>query len=310
MLSRDAGLALAKLMSADAWSRIRIRLRLWAVLSLAIWSLATLASVVLDYPALVYHALVMTMLGSLPVFMFFPYHGEPFLALVRGVDRKSTLEAWLAYRSGPALPLLTKRAEELLRIRSLYSRPHTPVGFFVPALAFLGLSALILAQILSIAAGYGMSLGYADKSALAEAARDEWQSESTNIERTLVVPSSEKPEAPQAGLRERPSGEAESRIGSPSTALHSRRPGNEPVEPGAAARSPSPVPAAGTGDGPESPGSPDAGGTDAGTRNSEGIASGESSRPGFRGSGSSLLPSPLLDYRAVFESQVVERTGK
>jgi hypothetical protein len=277
-----------------------------------LWGGLGLAAVLGDLPRLAYYSLVLTALGALPVFLAYPPQGDSILALVRGIDTEAALESYLCQGQGPSRELLEPRALLALRL-ALLDPPRRPALSRVwPAVFGLGLALFILAQALSLRAGYGISLGYPEKDLLNVPDRIETvePSADTRPEFSLLSPGERPAEA--SGPDSRPYGSRDASGGEALSRSPLRRLANEPGEP-EGAEAP---------DADEAEGSRGAGrdGSANGTDTKEGAEGGgdreEPTRAatgrhfGYEGSGRALESSPLLDYRAVFEREFVARTGE
>ena len=72
MMAGDARKLLLRLLAADTAARLGARARSWLAAALGVYGAAVLASVVVPYPPVVFHGLVLSALGLLPVFLFAP----------------------------------------------------------------------------------------------------------------------------------------------------------------------------------------------------------------------------------------------
>ena len=313
-MSGEARRSTLRLARRDAAARALAGALRWASACFLVWSLAILASVLYEYPPLAYHALMVVILGTLPAFLFWPPVPGAFMSLVRRVDERSAVEAWLEYEGGPADRLLETRAADVLRVRAAFEPVRARPGPAFLAATAAGLAAFIAAQALSMAAGYGVSLGYADRSVRDEAVR--------LAEDAGVVPEADSlvtRDVPDAGdpapLARRPGDMADEAFPLPSDGMSPTtglRSGDESPEAGTAGGRPeADSEATGTGQGEPDPGDV-AGAVSPGDASSgEGEdGMGSSRAPGWEGAGQALAASPLVDYRAAFERAYVERTGR
>lgn len=306
MMAGDARKLLLRLLAADTAARLGARARSWLAAALAVYGAAVLASVVVPYPPVVFHGLVLSALGLLPVFLFAPAPGDPGMELVRAVDREAAIEAWLSGGHGAARAILERRAAEAIRVASLSGRPRRRSGRTSVALAAGGLACLILAQPLSLRSGLGWSLSYADRLVARTAQRDNGAGADPQAVLELRNDDSSRQDS-GALMRERdyPAAELEPlTLDGGSLGLgpaRSRVPGNEPAAPELPAERDGQ-----TGDGTSSGGGASGGAPGAPDESGQG----QSSLPGWEGSSRSLIPSPLLDYRAAFQREFALGTGK
>lgn len=319
-----ARLLLRRMIRRDVALRLARRAGAWAAAALAAYGLVLLLAVALAdsgraLPPLAFHGLILTIAGSLPAFLAYPFRPRLGTALVRRVDTDASVEAWLEYRDGPAAPLVGRRALTALEVASLKGswrpRPRGPALRAALAAAASGALALALAQALSIAGGRGLSLGYprqrmtdivAERRAALEAP------EAVTVEPELLE---EGPPRGGPGARgPEPAGQAPSleALESPDFVAA----GKDPSEtPGSAARADSGERRPDSGDGRPSPssdggapgGSPGRGSRESGASERGG---GEASSPGYEGRGRALEGSPLVDYSARLERELTEATGR
>ncbi len=315
MIAADIRRALLRLALGQALRRWQKGLWRWLALMAALWGGLSLAAVTSELPRIAYYGLLMTLLGALPAFLAYPPDGDAAIRLVRRIDSEAALESYLCQEEGPARTLLEPRAALALRLALLdpprRQAPHTAwLGVFA-----LGLALFTLAQALSLRAGYGISLGYPEKGLLKPPERSAEAEPAAGFrpDFTLVPPEGgQGGQGEASGQYARPSGAqvAGGDYAAPSRAQ--RRPGNEPAEPESADAKDGEGGAGNKGE--EGAGS--ASGADTGAAGESGQDE-EGPRPegtarqfGYEGSGKALEPSPLLDYRAVFEREYVARTGK
>lgn len=319
-----ARLLLRRMVRRDVALRLAWRAGAWASASLAAYGLLLLLAVALAdsrlaLPPLAFHGLALTIAGSLPAFLAYPFRPRIGTALVRRVDTEASVEAWLEYRGGPAAPIVARRALLALEVASLKGswrpRPRGPELRAVLAAAASGALSLALAQGLSIAGGRGLSLGYprqrmtdivAERLAASEAP------ETVAVEPGLLEDGS--PRGGPGSRQSRPEGVAPSleALESPDFVAASKDPSDSP---GTAARRGPAERAPGSGEGRQGPsadgrasgGSPERGSraTGAGERGGS-----EASSPGYEGRGRALEGSPLVDYRARLERELTEATGR
>jgi hypothetical protein len=281
----------------------------WLALMALLWGGLSLAAVLGDIPRLAYYGLVLTALGALPALLAYPPEGERLVELVRGIDKDAALESYLCQDQGPARALLLDRARLALRLALLDPPPRPALSKAWLAVLAFGIALFALAQGLSLRAGYGISLGYPEKGALTEPLRTEAAGAHAELrpEFSLLSPDFGQEEAGSAGAR--PAGAHEADGGEAATRSPLRRPANEAAEPEGANAPEGDEEAGGTakesGGGSGSGSVAERGGETEGPR-----ALGSARQFGYEGSGRSLEPSPLLDYRAVFEREYVSRTGE
>ena len=311
-LARDARKSLDRLTARDAMNRLRARAAWWLSGSFLAWSGMTLASVLVDYPEPAFHAAMMAVLAMLPATLFLPASGEPFTALVRRIDEHTALEAWLGYPGGPAEPLLRKNAEELLRVRSVYRPERSRPAPWLYAVLVAGLACFGLAQAVSVSRGYGFSLGWADKTLVADALARTAPEPLPSRGRDSFLERTGEARDGTSGVLPRRGEPAPGPAAAAPVTGQARRAANEPGTADLAAGD------VGT-DAPAAPGAGDPGRGDGGsagavspdgTSPGPGTGSGAPARaPGYEGAGESLVSSPLIEYRAAFERAWVERTG-
>ncbi len=356
---------LRSLVRADLKARLRDRALLWAATLFLGWSLALFLAVGLAETRfapseMVFHGYLMALLASLPAFLLAPFNAASGLKAVRRSDTNARIESWLDYDGGPAGRLLEKGAFEALSIASLagFGRPRPARR--VQALMFWftssGLALFVVAQLVSVGSGYGLSLSYPDKeipdfvaerdNALAESAPP-IVAPGLNLEDATGTPG----ERHQAGLPsqsgdslEEPdfvSDEHGQADAEPGVARNDGVPGSEYTQTAGSARAerqdpgrakPAAGQARATAGAARSPGG-DGGSTDRkpggreSDRQSSGAARGadqngrdagqgdqnpdqEGRAPGWEGSGRAIEASPLVNYRARFERQLADLSGK
>lgn len=309
-LARDARLGLDALCARDALARLGRRLAWWASLAFLLRSALTLASVLWDYPELAFHAATLLSVAVLPGALFLPSRGEPFVNLIRGIDEHTAIEAWLGYPGGPAEAMLAKRAEEVLRVRSAYRPGRRGPGRGLALVALAGLICFASAQLLSVARGYGISLGWADKSAAMAPQEGTPRAEDGSPTSARLIPGLDIPERESGAVSPyRPD-----RAGDQDEADLARNPGGAGATPGG--QEGTSQPAEGR-TGQPGPGAEGGGGRVSGAVSPDGAARGRgtgsaaaASAPGYEGGGASLLSSPLVEYRAAFQKAYAERTGR
>ncbi len=328
---------------ADLARRLAFRFTAWLATALAAWSLALLAAVALAESRFgpspqSFHAFIMAAVAALPAFLAAPFRSSSGLDAVRRSDRGAAVESWLDYPGGPAENLLETRACEALSVAALsgFGRPRPPqkARAIVAALFAVALAAFVVAQTVSIRAGYGISISYPVKEipdfvALRDAVRPDAE---PGIVAPVAVPGDER-DAP--GARRYAGGQPDEETlaepdfvatGGPDEGAggqgQSDAGGNAGKKPAtAASRTARSAP-----DGQSSKGDADRGDArddDGGDDHRSDDDSGDSDpgdaelgdspeearTPGYQGAGRSLESSPLVDYRARFERQLAEATG-
>jgi len=318
------------LVLTDVAKRLGNRFVAWASAAFAAWGLALLVAVVLAESSfgpseLVFHAFILAAIGSLPAFLAAPIKDSSGLEAVRRADREAAVEAWLDYTGGPALRLLETRACEALSIATIAGfgrpRPGKAARAFVASLFALGFVSFSIAQIVSVYSGYGVSLTYPDKEIPDFVAQRDL--DMAGEEPVILAPGSAA-EDPSVELRDAPGARGygsadpdfDDAMVEPDFVADAES-GADAAQPEAAAGVSGSDPAraadrATAVRGPRS-GTIGADEADDGARNrdgQEGASSGEARAPGWEGSGGAIESSPLVDYRARFERQLTEATGK
>jgi hypothetical protein len=310
---------------ADLSRKLGYRLLAWAGTAFSAWSLAILAAVVLAETAyapspLSFHAFVMAALGSLPAFLAAPFRAGSGLEAVRRSDREAAVESWLGYAGGPAERILATRASEALSVASLTGfgrpRPSRAARTVVAWLFAAGLAAFLVAQVVSVRSGYGISLTYPDKEipdfvAERDAATDDAYD-------GIVAPGAALEEEEDAPGERRYAGSGPKDddalaepdfVSADGTTPDFSQGDAEPGETGSDSRkAPQAARSSRDGAGRSAP----AAGTDnaAGGKEAGSDSSGEARAPGWEGLGRAIDASPLVDYRARFERQLAETSGR
>lgn len=321
MRIKSARRAVRRLVVMDALRRLSFRFAAWLGAAFAVWALTLLSSLcLLDtrlMPSpLAFNAILMAAVGSLPAFLAYPARLSWGMDAVRAVDGEAAIEAWLGYHGGPAERLLERRALEALGL-AMVGGPRLPARSAaarrsVVALFGLGLAALAAAQVLSIRSGCGLSLGYPER-AIAQDGSElpaAWEDPYRSLVEAEAAEAYDAPPEDKAAdpLPSRHAGEAdEGRLEEPDfVAAADGRSGDGPADGDGVA--PDAAKAAGrSGDGAGSS-RRGAASADGGDGRGEG-SGGEATSPGYEGRGRAIEPSPMVDYRARFESQFVDATG-
>jgi hypothetical protein len=314
----SARTAIRRLAIADAAFRLGHRLAFWAAAALLVWSADILVATMTAMPETVFHTIVMTVLGTLPAFLLAPCHASLGLKAVRRIDRDTAIESWLAYRGGPAGRMLESRAAEALSIADIagFGRPRMTRAARVALLsvASTGLCVFALTQIISIRAGYGLSLLYPDKSVDAMVARRSL-AEGQPMPPYLMPDSiglqpqgRDSPGARRSGIPEdqldqqgsRPTfGRPDTRDAMDDAALPGDGDSRDGTEPGDTQSNQS-----------ATSGQPSSTGSRRPAEDQNGDRAGSEARaPGYTGTGKAMSGSPLVDYRARLERLFAESTG-
>lgn len=318
------------LVRRDVARRLGNRLVAWISTAFAAWSLALLIAVILAESRFgpseyAFHAGIIAVLGLLPAFLAAPVRISSGIEAVRRADRGAAVEAWLDYQGGPAERLLESRACEALSIATIagFGRPQpTKTARVVVASLFaFGFLSFAIAQIVSVYSGYGVSLTYPDKEIPDFVAQRDL--EAAQEESWLVVPGLDQEQSSQnqvdaPGAREygisAPRGNE--LLVEPDFVAHSEPGGETMISDASTEKSgikPGQAPDRATAGRNPRTGTAGTNAAEDHTRNTAGPetnASGEARTPGWEGTGRAMDSSPLVDYRARFEQQLTESTGK
>jgi len=315
--------SLRRLAFRDASIRLLHRLVAWLATALAGYALLVLVAVATADSALAlgpmaFHAIALTLAGSLPAFLAYPFPSTRGLELLRRLDSDASVEAWLDYDEGPAGPLLERRARLALELAKLrYHRPRPSRRGFRACLGLgaIGLIALATAQALSLADGRGLSLGYPrERQADVIARLQGLEATGTVSEAASIEPDLDdvRQGSGAHGLRRRAPSDQDEALAEPDfIALRdaASEASDETTGPKAAPRR-----AASADDrrGASAPGSEALGSLSGGHGPGDdgGRDQGEARAPGYEGRGRALAPSPLIDYRVRFERELAEATGR
>jgi hypothetical protein len=317
---------LRQLALADIRRMLLTRLALWSATAVLLWSLAILTATVTALRVETFHAILMGTASLLPAFLMFPVHRSAGEDAIRRIDAHSSVEAWLGYAGGPAQESLNTHAFETLLLGSLerWSLPRMPRSSRM-AIAVLTLAALLsfaAAQVIAVRAGYGLILAYPEKP---QPARNSMTREPLyDTTAAIAVPGSPIPEAEDA-LRDA-SRQAQQKPGRRNGSSLIRDPLADPgIEAGgnrenADASAETGKPAKGdSGAGQAEPrraaaGQPPGASGQAADADKRGTGASDPTAaaraPGYEGSGRSLASSPIVEYRARFERQFTDATGK
>lgn len=316
MRAYTARRAIRRLAVTDAAIRVGHRLAFWASSALVVWGADIVLATVTAMPETVFHTILMTAVAALPAFLAAPYRSSLGLEAVRRVDRATAIESWLAYRGGPAGRMLESRAAEALSVADIvgFGRPRLSkrARTSLLGMAGAGLCLFVLSQVLSLRAGYGLSLLYPDKSVDAVVIR-------RSLERSLpqrqylspapIEPLPQARDTPGARRSGVPADQLDEQGARPTFGRPETREAiDEPAAPGSPAEGP--LPLDGTGDRSSAPGQPSGSGPRRPADDQNGGITGSVARsPGFTGAGKAMSGSPLVDYRARLERLFAESTG-
>ena len=324
MTRKDARAMVRRLALSDMSVRMAFRFAAWLATSSAVWGVSLLVSVaLLDSTlrplALWFHTVVMAAIGALPAFLAYPFSSARALEAVRRADGEAAIESWLDYPGGPAERLLETRAREALSIAALKGlakpRPSRAARGLVAGLFALAALSFLTAQIASIRSGCGLSLSYPVRRMPEITAErfDPYDDATLDLVVPDAVPEDERG-APGdrryagAGAQEEDAlaeaassaADGERNEDSASASLS----GEERAERRMDAATRGAV--TGSGEARSAGGVAADDGGDAAGRDS----AGEARAPGWEGSGRAIDASPLVDYRARFERQIAETSGR
>lgn len=316
MRAYSARRAIRQLALADAAIRMGHRLAFWAASALVVWSADILAATLSAMPEPVFHTIMMTTIGTLPAFLLAPYRASLGLRAVRRVDRQTAIESWLDYPGGPAGRMLEARAAEALSIADIagFGRPRMSGAARVALVwvAAAGLGLFAITQIVSIRAGYGLSLLYPDKSVDAVVAT-RTLAESRPLPEYLAPDSPMLPPQGRDTPGARRSGVANDQIDQQGARPTFGRPDTRDAMDDAARTG---GPDAGSEAGAAPPKQPAASDQPSGSgskrpaEDQSGDRNGAVARaPGYTGTGRAMAGSPLVDYRARLERLFADSTG-
>ncbi|MBU0929224.1 MAG: hypothetical protein KKA67_15840, partial [Spirochaetes bacterium] len=323
MTGKDARRIARSLVRSDALRRLGFRFAAWAAFALAAWSLVLLASVLLlesgrGPSPLAFHVVVMSALGLLPAFLAYPFSAGYGLEAVRRCDLETRIETWLDYRGGPAARLLEARAREALSIAAIagFRKPKPPRTQRAVVIGILSVAAaaFLAAQAASLSSGYGLSFSYPEKPTpdfTVERDRN-----AGDPYRSIVAPAVDEPDADRgqpgsrryagAGPEDDTAGEPDFGPSGGGEAGPASRDGTDGYE-----RTERRIASAGgeaSGEGGAESGN--GGRSDEGGDSAGRDSSGEARSPGWEGRGGAIDASPFVDYRARFERQFAESSGR
>ncbi len=328
-LKRELGRTLARVLLGRVLAWLA-----WMVMALV--AAACLALLVPGIRAARFGALLVA-LSALPVFLLWPLPERRILNRFRQLDEEMVFEAFLEAKPGPVRELLRSRAGNRAAALAFTELPREA---WTDGLARLGLATLLV-----LALGEGLSLlvkgrplafepepaaGASRGERIEEQGFSDFATEdpaARRARREQALERAEQAEAGQAGV-----GRSESRGRSSASSRRAPRafdePGDLPEGPASPSTRAEALPQDGPAGGEKAQSSATPGGKGrgrseegtsasvrAGTPRSGGEA--ESPRPspgrsgqGYEHTGDTRVPSPLLDYRARFESRYAERTGQ
>jgi len=283
-------------------------------------------------------SLLLAVASSLPIFLLWPVPERRILDRFRQLDEEMVFEAYLEAEVGPVRELLRSLAENRASALALATLPREPWtqglrGLCLTALLVLGLGeglsrlvrgrSLVFAPEPPVAASRGERIedqGFSDFATEDPAARRMRREQA--LERAESGGSSqegarsyESTGRGSASSRRAPRGYDEPEEGPDSQASVPTKPGERPPEASAGGERTSSTPGETPGGKGGKPGEGPAPTGRASTSQPGGESTGLRATPGRTGqgydhTGDTKVPSPLLDYRARFESRYAERTGK
>lgn len=318
MKAYTARRAIRRLAMADAAIRIGNRLAFWAATALVVWSTDIVMATLTAVPETIFHTILMTAVAALPAFLLVPYRSSLGLEAVRRIDRDTAIESWLAYRGGPAGRMLEARAAVALSVADMvgFGRPRLSKAARTAlfGLAGAGLCLFAASQIISLRAGYGLSLLYPDKSVDAVVVRRSLEANQSQRRYLSPLPLERPAEARDAPVARRsgvPDDQLDEQGARPTFGRPDTRDTMNDIAPAAGGGVAAPqesgagVPARGASAGQPS-------GSDsrrpADDQNEDRTGSVARS-PGYTGTGRAMSGSPLVDYRARLERLFAESTG-
>ncbi|MDX9898776.1 MAG: hypothetical protein RBT62_07645 [Spirochaetia bacterium] len=320
---------LLRLAAPDLAARLVFRLKAYLATVFAVWSLAMLLALcIVDTrfggSSQLFHIIIMAALGSLPVFMTYPFHSSAGRDFIRRADLQASIETYMEYAGGPAERLLENRAHEALVLSakdtSLLWKEPLPYRWTRMGIIIFAVICFVSAQGLSFTTGRGLSLSYpVALSYSIEVDRIDMPSDSLF---SILVPETKdtsERDAPGARTFTRTGSASDETLAEPDfvatgkTEDGSKNDGDsadtvmaKPAQDSARAGSERGLRRAGNkgiGDQDASEGLPDGQ-----TENGDGSETAGS--PGWQGSGRALDPSPIVDYTARFERLFTEALGK
>lgn len=333
---------LRRMLARSLWVVLMRRLVAWAAFVLILLILGSVAAGMMTQVHMVRLGFLLAALSSLPLFLLWPMPERRLLDRLRRLDDEMVFEAFLEADSGPVRELLRQMAESRASALPFANVPREAWSQGLRGLCFVALLCLVLGEGLSllvrrrslvfapeavVVAGKGDRIeeqGFSDFATEDPAAR--------RARREQALEKAEKRGSGREGVGRSTSaghGAASSRRAprafdapedTPEDAPEGQAPpanpagASRPGEVTRAERSSSPsgdTPRGKTGEPKASaplPGSSSgsARGSDRGDASPAHLGTGQ----GYEHTGDTRVPSPLLDYRARFESRYAERTGK
>ena len=318
MKAYTAQRAIRRLALTDAAIRIAHRLAFWAATALVVWSADIVVATVTALPETVFHTIMMTAAAALPAFLLVPCRSSLGLEAVRRIDRKAAIESWLSYRGGPASRMLEARAAEALSVADIvgFGRPRLSKAAHTALLGLAGAGLCLFAasQIISLRAGYGLSLLYPDKSVDAVVVRRSLEANQSQRRYLSPLPlerPAEARDAPGARRSGVPDDQLDEQGARPTFGRPDTRDAMNDTAPAAAGGVAAPQePGAGAPDRGASTGQPSGSGSRRPADDQHEDRTGSVAQsPGYTGTGRAMSGSPLVDYRARLERLFAESTG-
>lgn len=165
---------LTRLFLGDLRRQTVTRLWLWVNGTLLVWGLLQLVTVAVppgmpgSVSPFLYHGIIMTMMGSLPVWLALPVRSDAGLMLVRNNDSHTIVETWMNGPAGPADRMVTTMALDTIRLAMLrgarYRGLSARTRALLRGLALFTVGLVAVAESVSIYRGFGLTFGYPDAS--------------------------------------------------------------------------------------------------------------------------------------------------
>ncbi len=163
MLARDAEIILARLKIRASLDHLTIRTLYWAGQVYCVFLVLCSTSFVFDYGALTFHALILSSLTLLPLFLLLPSKKRSFIKTLRPYDIQATIETYLTTHKEFITKILKKQTEEALRIvvMSGFRRAKPGLAWFIG----VACSTLIFIsfQVASLKSGHGFFASYVER---------------------------------------------------------------------------------------------------------------------------------------------------
>lgn len=324
-LAKEASFVLKKLLIKDALLRLWHRLQYWLVILFLLYSSLLCAGFFIPYPSMVFYASLLVAAGFLPAFVFWPEKEEPFLDLVKRIDYKMAIEAWLEYKKGPLSLPIKKQAEETLRTKSDFYKFKKAPKPFITYCSALALAIFIISQSVSLYKGYGYSfkkIDIAKKSTIIvkpEIAQEDKielsHSEEAVLNENIYSKKQKSFERSEAKIEL----SEDFFAGLPSEFLAEENNGSEKAQERSQGKGQIDSENSDTAKSPSESFSQKAAQKQAGTAGKKGIEEGEeapnnsmaeSGKASAKGSGQALQADPIPNYQAIFEKAYIDKTGK